>query len=102
MPEDIDAYRRQLAFRCGHIGTKELEIVLRDYLTLNMHKMTRAQLEKFDYDILNMENPSLQRYLLNGEPVKPEDANNEYLHILIDYIHARKTDYASNVPKVQV
>ena len=45
MPDDIDAYRRQLAYRCGHIGTKELEIVLRDYLTLYMHKMTRAELE---------------------------------------------------------
>ena len=49
-----------------------------------------------------MENPSLQRYLLNGEPLKEEDAQNKYLAVLIDYIDARKTDYASNVPKVQV
>ena len=56
-PTDIDAYRRQLMYRCGHIGTKELEIVLRDWLKLNQNKMSYSELEKFDEDILNIENP---------------------------------------------
>ena len=34
-PEDINAYRRQIKYRCGYIGTKELEIVLSDWLDMN-------------------------------------------------------------------
>lgn len=64
-PEDIDAYRRQITYRVGHIGTKELEVIFRDYMTLYSAKMTYAELEQFDMEILDMENPSLQRYLVN-------------------------------------
>ena len=63
--------------------------------------MTRLELEQFDTDILDMENPSLQRYLLNGDEVRPED-DSKYLRVLINYVEARKADYAANVPKVQV
>ena len=56
-PTDLAAYRRQITFRCGNIGTKELEIVLRDYLTLYSGKMTYQDLEQFDEDILDIENP---------------------------------------------
>ena len=85
-------------YRCGHIGTKELEIVLRDYLTMNAEKMTYEELEQFDNDILDIENPSLQRYLLNGDPIEVEH-DNKYMNILVSYVEARKTDYAANVPK---
>ena len=34
-PTDIAAYKRQVMYRCEHIGTKELELVLRDWLVLN-------------------------------------------------------------------
>ena len=44
-PTDIAAYRRQITFRCGNIGTKELEIVLRDYLTIYSAKMSYEDLE---------------------------------------------------------
>ena len=44
-------------YRCGHIGTKELEIVLRDWLELNAPGMTYEELEQFDADILDIENP---------------------------------------------
>ena len=33
-PTDRDAYLRQITYRCGHLGTKELEIIFRDWLTL--------------------------------------------------------------------
>mgnify|MGYP001948625883 CR=1 FL=1 len=96
-PEDINAYRRQLAYRCGHIGTKELEIVLSDYLTLNSQKMSYADLEEFDDHILNIENPQLQRYFMNGDDLLPEH-DTKYVRAMCDYIEARKTDYANNVP----
>ena len=44
-------------YRCGHIGTKELEIVLRDWLKLNQDRMSYQELEQFDSDILDVENP---------------------------------------------
>ena len=97
-PEDAVAYRKQIMYRCGHIGTKELEIVLRDYLTLNAETMGMDELQQFDQDILNIENPSLQRYLVNGEPLE-EQHNNKYMNILVKYVDARKSDYAANVPE---
>ena len=96
-PADISAYRRQIKYRCGHIGTKELEIVLRDWLDLHAEGMTYAELEQFDADVLDLENPSMQRYLMNGDPLLPEH-DNKYMNILVKYVDARKTDYASNTP----
>ena len=99
-PEDINAYRRQIAYRCGHIGTKELEIVLKDYLTINSAKMTYADLEEFDSHVLDLENPQLQRYLMNGDDILPEH-DKKYMRILVDYVEARKVDYKANVPQYE-
>ena len=48
-PDDIDAYKRQIMYRSSHIGTKELEIVLSDWLTLNQHKMSYQDVEEYDH-----------------------------------------------------
>lgn len=56
-PKEIGALGRQIFYRCTHIGTKELEIILGDWLKLNMHNMSYADLEEFDNDILDIENP---------------------------------------------
>ena len=84
-PEDIDAFKRQVMYRSAHIGTKELEIVLRDWLILNQDKMSYADVEQFDDEILGMENPQLQRYIVNGEPVQKEHSC-RYLDTLVEYI----------------
>jgi hypothetical protein len=44
-PMEASDYLKQIRYRCGHIGTKELEIVFRDYLELFGDKMTYAELE---------------------------------------------------------
>ena len=85
-------------YRSKHIGTKELEIVLGDWLVLNQHKMSYQDVEEYDHQILSIENPSLQRYLINGEDVL-EEHQNKYMQILVDYVKARKTNYYDNVPK---
>ena len=85
-------------YRCSHIGTKELEIILRDWLTMNQDSFSYKDIEEFDDEILNMENPSLQRYLVNGEPVEPLH-DGKYMRILKEYMNARKRNYAANVPK---
>ena len=97
-PSDANAYRKQIKYRCGHIGTKELEIVLRDWLELHSDSMSYDELEEFDNNILDIENPQLQRYLMNGDDILP-DHDNKYMNILMEYMESRKIDYASNVPK---
>ena len=85
-------------YRAGHIGTKELEIVLRDYLKLHQDEMSYEDVEQFDHEILNVENPQMQRYLMNGEELLPEH-DNRYMNVLLQYIEARKKDYHGNIPK---
>ena len=85
-PKDLSAYKRQLKYRCAHIGTKELEILLRDYLTLNQDKMDYAETERFDDEILNVENPIMLRYLVNHErPLAPEH-DTKYMNIMCQYV----------------
>ena len=60
--------------------------------------MSYDELEEFDNDILDIENPQLQRYLMNGDDILP-DHDNKYMNILMEYMESRKIDYASNVPK---
>ena len=96
-PAESADYRKQIKYRCGHIGTKELEIVLMDWLDLHVEELTYAELEQFDADVLDLENPSMQRYLMNGDALEPEH-DNKYMKILVKYVSDRKSDYASNVP----
>ena len=72
--------------------------MLKDWLELNTESMSFEDLEQFDADVLDIENPQLQRYLMNGDPVL-EEHDNKYVNILVNYVDARKEDYASNVPK---
>ena len=86
-------------YRSSHIGTKELEIILSDWLKLNQDNLSYEDVEEYDHMILSVENPSLQRYLVNGEDVLPEH-DNKYMRILLKYMDARRTNYAGNVPDV--
>ena len=84
-------------YRSSHIGTKELEIILSDWLKINQETLSYQDVEEYDHQILSVENPSLQRYLVNGEVVLPEH-DNKYMRILMKYMIARKADYFNNVP----
>ena len=53
-PTDINGYKRQIIYRSVHIGTKELEIVLGDWLSLNIDKLSYADLEEFDANVLDI------------------------------------------------
>ena len=59
--------------------------MLRDWLDLHAPSMSYDELQQFDDDILDIENPSLQRYLMNGDDILPEH-NNKYMNILVDYM----------------
>ena len=55
-PDDVNAYKRQVFYRCEHIGTNELEVFLMDYLTLHQDAMGYEDIGQFDYNILSLEN----------------------------------------------
>ena len=56
-PADLNGLRRKIAYRCSQIGTKEIEIVLRDYMSQHAQQMTFDDLEQFDEQVLSIENP---------------------------------------------
>ncbi len=58
-PEEIGAFRRQVIYRCRHCGTRELELLLGDWLDMNAEGMTYAELEEFDVNVLDIENPQM-------------------------------------------
>eukprot|EP00347_Sterkiella_histriomuscorum_P022371 403330721 len=101
-PQDVDAYKRQVMYRCSHIGTKELEIILHDWLKLNLKELNYQDMEQFDSDILDIENPQLQRYFVNGDGILDEHKNKKYVKVVQDYVERRKQDYYGNIPKPDV
>ena len=60
--------------------------------------MSYSDMEEFDEQIVSLENPSMQRYLLNGEPVELQH-DTKYLRKLLEYIGNRKDNYQAYVPK---
>ena len=47
-----------------------VERILRDYLIMNVDKMSYEDLEEFDRDVFDIETPSLNRYLVNEDEVE--------------------------------
>ena len=56
-PDDLESFRKQLMYRCGRFGTKELEIILSDWFKEYAAGLSHAELSQFDMDVLNIENP---------------------------------------------
>ena len=54
--------------------------------------MSYQDLEEFDRDVLDVETPSLNRYLVNEDEVE-EQHKNRYIKLLVEYVEARKKDY---------
>ena len=69
-PQDIVAFRKQLLYRLKCYGNKEIEILLVDWFTQHSEELSYEELVQFDTDVLNIENPSLIRYLMNGDSLE--------------------------------
>lgn len=61
--------------------------------------MSYEDLERFDTEILDIENPSLQRYLVNQEPLN-EEHNTHYMGVMVLYVQKRKENYAKYTPGI--
>eukprot|EP00351_Strombidinopsis_sp_SopsisLIS2011_P003512 CAMPEP_0116876600 /NCGR_PEP_ID=MMETSP0463-20121206/8505_1 /TAXON_ID=181622 /ORGANISM="Strombidinopsis sp, Strain SopsisLIS2011" /LENGTH=66 /DNA_ID=CAMNT_0004523293 /DNA_START=363 /DNA_END=563 /DNA_ORIENTATION=+ len=59
--------------------------------------MSYEDMSQFDDEVLNIENPQLQRYFVNGENLKKEH-DTRFLKELKNYVQARKDDYYGNIP----
>ena len=75
-----------------------MEILLTDWLKINMPKMTIDDLEEYDNTVFNIENPQLKRYLVLSEPLRPEH-DKKIMRTLQEYVVKRKNDYEGNIPK---
>ena len=47
-PKEIGTFRKQLMYRCGRYGTKEIEIILTDWFKEHGAGLSYADLEEFD------------------------------------------------------
>lgn len=66
-PEDAAAIRRMIRYRCEHAGVKEVEILLKQWIDLNLEVMNRDQLIQFHEEVLTQETPDLYKIMLGQE-----------------------------------
>ena len=76
-------------YRCGRFGNQGIEIILTDWFKHNGAGLSYADLEQFDIDVLNIENPQMIRYLLNGDSLEKQH-DNKYMNVLKKYVDQRK------------
>mmetsp|Transcript_11819 Transcript_11819/g.13420 ORF Transcript_11819/g.13420 Transcript_11819/m.13420 type:complete len:111 (-) Transcript_11819:126-458(-) len=62
-PADLDGFRKQTLYRCRHLGMKELEIIIGDWVEMNLDKMDYKDLDQFEEEVIQVENPVLFSYL---------------------------------------
>ena len=58
-------------------------------MKLNQNEMSYNDLEEFDNDVLSLENPTLQKYLMNGDKLRL-DHDKKWMRLLIEYVNSRK------------
>ena len=46
--DDIEIHRKKLVFRAGHRGTKEMDLILKNFAKLKLHLMSEPELENFE------------------------------------------------------
>ena len=92
-----DELERKLRYRVLHLGTKEVEIVIGDYMKINAPAMDREALLQFERDVLSQETPVLQKHIINGDALT-EEIDSHYMQELKAYVVKRKADLRGNVP----
>jgi antitoxin CptB len=66
MSDDIEVRRRRAAWRAGHRGTKELDLLVGRFAAERLPAMTEADLAHFEL-FLAVSDPDLQSWLLGPE-----------------------------------
>ena len=92
-PEKVEDYRKMLVFRCTHLGTLELEIIIGDYMKRNAESMSYEDLIEFENQIVDTENPKLQDFLINKKEMTGE-YDSKYMNLLKQYVEDSKANWA--------
>lgn len=79
----MDARRKKLAFRSGHRGTKEMDVIMGHFAAWFLPECSEEQLNAYE-DLLNESDPDLYNWISMRETV-PSDMNNPVLPLLIGY-----------------
>ena len=105
-PKDLESFKKQTLFRWKHLGMKELEIIIGDWLDLNIEKMNYEDLDQFEEEVVQVENPVLYSYLCDAKPLNDDNAmegakkhtESKYLIELKQYVENRKVDFEKYHP----
>ena len=71
MSEDIEVRRRRAAWRAGHRGTKELDILVGRFADDRLPAMADGDLDRFER-FLAVSDPDIQSWLLGPSPASAE------------------------------
>ena len=108
-PKDLEGFRKQTLYRWNHLGMKELEILIGDWLDRNIYHMDYDDLNQFEEEVVQVENPVLFSYFCNNKDLNDENVmeggkkhtESKYLILLKEYVESRKNDFSKYASKVE-
>lgn len=62
-PQDLEGYCKMLIFRSKNLGMKELDLLIGSWAVRNLKKLSREELQRYEYEIIQMETPDLHKIL---------------------------------------
>jgi succinate dehydrogenase flavin-adding protein (antitoxin of CptAB toxin-antitoxin module) len=65
---NINIAKKQLFWRIRNMGQLEIELILQKWWDKNKDKLTLEDMKAFSQEVLEMENPDLNNYLVNQIP----------------------------------
>ena len=92
----------------NNLGMKELEIIIGDWIDLNIKKMDYKDLDQFEEEVIQVENPVLFQYLCDGKPLNDDNVikdgkkhtESRYLLELKEYVEKRKNNFGKYVEPI--
>ena len=88
-----DKLRRSLLYRSKQRGWLEMDIMLGNWASANLHKLDTAQLHQFE-QLLKLENPDLFKWL-TAQDVVPAEADSEVMRMICRDLKGRMNEYAT-------
>jgi len=80
--DDINVAKKQVKWRVRNMGQLELEVLLLKWYDKNESKLSLEDLKEFTKEVLELEIPELNKYLLQHQPLPK---NSKYLDELINF-----------------
>ena len=68
LSNDLETAKKQVYWRIRNIGQRELEMLIGDWWEANKTKLNINQLIEFNKEVLEMENPDMNKYFVKLDP----------------------------------